>query len=358
MARTGVVRRGVWERIPGSGIWWIRYRVNGQLRREKVGRKSDAIRLYEIRKAAITAGAKFPVNMRRQGITVAQIGQQAIDWYSNHNRKDLRTFTGRMNSIIAALGRVEADSLKPSQIDAWLSTHSEWSPATANRYKTVLSKAYQLAVKNGDVSSNPARLVDYRPENNRRIRYLLDKEEVRLREVMSVTAAAQFPALDIALNTGMRKGEQFSLEWPQVDLDRKRIYLNQTKNGSSREIPLNRTSLTVLKALYDKRPDDGAVFRSSRYRKPLADPKKWFETALRTAKISNFTWHDLRHTFISRLVMRGIDLRTVQELAGHKSITMTVRYSHLSHQHTEKAVEVLDTWDNVPHTRSGRQRKT
>jgi len=342
MARKEVAHRGVWERIPGSGIWWIRYRVGNRLRREKVGRKSDAIRLYGIRRSAVTMGEKFPPNIRRSGITVAQIGHKAIDWYANHHRKDLRTFTGRMSAIIAALGSREAEGLKPSEIDEWLSTHSKWSPATANRYKTVLSKAYQLAVKNGDVPSNPARLVDHRPENNRRIRYLLDKEEVRLREAMSVTAPAQLAALDVALNTGMRKGEQFSLEWSQVDLDRKRIYLNQTKNGSSREIPLNRTCLTALNTLYDMRPDDGAVFLSSRDSKPLADPKKWFETALRAAKIQNFTWHDLRHTFISRLVMRGVDLRTVQELAGHKSITMTVRYSHLSPQHNQKAIEVLD----------------
>ena len=345
MPKKGVAHRGVWERVPDSGIWWIRYRVDGKLRREKVGRKSDAIRLYDIRRAAVTVGQKFPPNMRRQGITVAQIGRKAIGWYTNHNRKDLRTFTGRMNAIIAALGNREAESLKPAEIDEWLSSHPDWSAATANRYKTVLSKAYQLAVKNGDLPANPARLVDHRPEQNRRIRYLLDKEEARLREVLLVNAPAQLPALDVALNTGMRKGEQFTLEWSQVEFERKRIHLSQTKNGSSREIPLNKTCLATLKSLHKKRPDDGAVFRSSRYKQPLADPKKWFETALRDAKIKDFRWHDLRHTFISRLVMRGVDLRTVQELAGHKSITMTVRYSHLSPQHNQKAIEILDRPD-------------
>jgi integrase len=173
-----------------------------------------------------------------------------------------------------------------------------------------------LALKNGDLSTNPARLVDHRPEKNKRIRYLLPEEEDRLREVMSFTAPAQIAALQVALNTGMRKGEQFSLEWPQVDFARKRIYLSETKNGSDREIPLNKSCLAVLTHLHGKRPDNGAVFRSSRYtQRPLLDPKKWFETALRNAQISNFTWHDLRHTFISRLVMRGADLRTVQELA-------------------------------------------
>ena len=82
---------------------------------------------------------------------------------------------------------------------------------------------------------------------------------------MSFTAPAQIAALHVALNTGMRKGEQFSLEWPQVDFARKRIYLSETKNGSDREIPLNRSCFAVLISLYEKRPDNGAVFRSSRY---------------------------------------------------------------------------------------------
>ena len=343
MARkTASKTRGVFEREPGSGIWWIRYQVDGKPKREKVGRRSDAVALYQQRKSEVRSGAKLPPNMRLRRVTIADIGRKAIEWYTQHNRKDLRNFSSRMNSIIEDLGGRVAETLKPSEIDRWLSGHSHWSPATANRHKTVLSKAYQLALKNGDVPTNPARLVDHRPEKNKRIRYLLPEEEDRLREVMSFTAPAQIAALQVALNTGMRKGEQFSLEWSQVDFARKRIYLSETKNGSDREIPLNRSCFAVLIGLYEKRPDNGAVFRSSRYDRPLLDPKKWFETALRNAEISNFTWHDLRHTFISRLVMRGADLRTVQELAGHKSITMTVRYSHLSPQHNQKTIELLD----------------
>jgi site-specific recombinase XerD len=334
--------RGVFERERGSGIWWIRYQVGGKPKREKVGRRSDALALYQQRKSEVRAGAKLPQNMRLRRVSVEDIGRRAIEWYTQHNRKDLRNFTSRMNSIIEGLGVIDAEVLKPSEIDKWLSSHSRWSPATANRHKTVLSKAYQLAVRNGDVSANPARLVDHRPEKNKRIRYLLSEEEDRLREVMAHTAPTQIAALHIALNTGMRKGEQFSLEWPQIDFGRKRIYLSETKNGSDREIPLNKSCIAVLTELYERRPDNGAIFRSSRYDRPLLDPKKWFETALRNADIHNFTWHDLRHTFISRLVMLGADLRAVQELAGHKSITMTVRYSHLSPQHNQKTIELLD----------------
>jgi len=73
----------------------------------------------------------------------------------------------------------------------------------------------------------------------------------------------------------------------------------------------------------------------------LASPRYWFEPAVRNAKIHSFSWHCLPHTFASRLVMAGVDLRTVQELMGHKSIQMTVRYSHLTPKHTLAAVEML-----------------
>ena len=75
---------------------------------------------------------------------------------------------------------------------------------------------------------------------------------------------------------------------------------------------------------------------------PLAGARHWFKPAIRTAKIRGFTWHCLRHTFASRLVMAGVDIRTVQELMGHNTIAMTVRYSHLAPTHTLAAVERLD----------------
>jgi integrase len=146
---------------------------------------------------------------------------------------------------------------------------------------------------------------------------------------------------DIALNTGMRKGEQYSLEWPEVHFKRKRIKLDETKNGSSREIPMNRTCLAAFEVLYAKRPHDERVCQS-KYKKNLNDSRAWFERCVEDAGIRDFTWHCLRHTFISRLVMKGVDLRTVQELAGHKTIAMTVRYAHLAPEHNQAAIEKLD----------------
>ncbi len=104
---------------------------------------------------------------------------------------------------------------------------------------------------------------------------------------------------------------------------------------------MNRTCLTAFEALYTKRPHDGRVCQS-KHKRDLNDSRAWFERCVEDAKIPHFTWHCLRHTFISRLVMKGVDLRTVQELAGHKTIAMTVRYAHLAPEHNQAAIEKLD----------------
>jgi hypothetical protein len=141
-----------------------------------------------------------------------------------------------MALIVATFGERVADEIKPSEIDGWLGKHA-WRPATKNRYKNVFVKTYKIAFADGRVTGNPARLVEQRAENNSRIRYLLAEEESRLREVITRRFPIHLPSFDIALNTGMRKQEQFSLEWSEVSLSRRRIHLTMTKNGSTREIP-------------------------------------------------------------------------------------------------------------------------
>jgi integrase len=332
--------RGVFEKVPGSGIWWIRFKVDGVEHREKVGRRGDAVKLYALRKADVVRGVKLPANMKHKGVKFGVIAQEAIDWYINHERKDVRNFRGRMKFILEAFGERIADEIKPSEIDTWIGAH-DWAPATKNRYKNVFGKTFKIALADGKVTGNPAHMVEQRTENNVRMRFLSGDEENRLREAITKQFPMHMPEFDVALNTGMRKSEQFTLEWPEVSLTRKRIRLVKTKNGSDREIPLNKTCLKALEALHAIRPHNGRIFQS-KFGKDLNDPRKWFELAVKAAKVPNFRWHDLRHTFISRLVMKDVNLRTVQELAGHKTISMTTRYAHLAPEHNQAAIEKLD----------------
>jgi integrase len=343
--------RGVFEKDAGSGIWWIRYFADGQKKREKVGRKSDAIALYQQRKSEVRAGAKMPANMRFKGETLTAVIDRALEWYGSHRPKQLYDATIHLEAFREDFGTRIAESITPDDIDVWLGSHDEdWSPATMNRYKTSLSRALQLALVSGHVTRNVARLIPSRQENNKRVRWLKDDEEKRIVETIQKNCPTQLPAFMVALHTGMRKGEQFSLEWSNVDLERRKIFLGNTKSkskeGRYREIPMSDTCHRMLAELFEKRKKQDEpnqwVFQSTRYDQRLLDPKKWFETVLRDAKVDDFHWHDARHTFCSRLVMKGVSLRAVMELAGHSSIVVTTRYAHLAPEHNVTAIKLLD----------------
>lgn len=141
----------------------------------------------------------------------------------------------------------------------------------------------------------------------------------------------------------MRKGEILSLKWDNVDLKHGFILLDRTKNGERREIPINNTlEAHFLNRNMIRRLDISYVFYDPVNGKPYQDVKRSFKTALRKAGIRDFHFHDLRHTFASHLVMAGIDITTVKELLGHKTLTMTLRYAHLAPSHKVKAVDILD----------------
>ena len=142
-----------------------------------------------------------------------------------------------------------------------------------------VAAAFQLALVGGKVKTNPARLVAHEGQKMSEfgsIRYLLPEEEARLRTAIEQRCKDQLPALDVALHTGMRKSEQFSLEWAEVAFDRHRIYLNETKNGSSREIPMSKTCFDALEKLHSVSKNE-QVFQASRYKQALKDPRKWFD---------------------------------------------------------------------------------
>lgn len=112
----------------------------------------------------------------------------------------------------------------------------------------------------------------------------------------------------------MRKGEQFSLTWDQVDLVNKNIHLDKTKNGSSRYVRLNTRALSTFIELRHRHDRlgyaaDGPIFW-------IKDPSQWFDPAAKRAGIEGVTWHTLRHTFASRLVMRGVNLKNCAAAVG------------------------------------------
>ncbi|HEX4037758.1 MAG TPA: site-specific integrase [Acidobacteriaceae bacterium] len=302
-----------------------------------MGRKSDALALYQKRKNEIRVGTKLPENMRRASIRFGQLAED-IRRYSEKHHRDQGHIESRLKRILPDFETRQADQIKPEEIDGWIARNTK-AAATANRYRALFSLIFREALRNGKVTGNPARLVRLRHENNGRIRFLTDDEEKRLRKAITKQFPEHLPELTVSLGTGMRLSEQYSLTWEQIDFARKEINLEQTKNGSARTIPMNSDVLQAFEILHEM---DAPASPSSRIFL-LHSPRYWFATALAEARIARYRWHDNRHTFCSRLAMRGENMKVIQQLAGHKTIQMSARYAHLGEKNLRTAIEGLST---------------
>jgi integrase len=204
-----------------------------------------------------------------------------------------------------------------------------------------MKKAFNLAIKEWEwIEKNPVARVSMEVENNKRDRWLTDEEEERL---LKVCPSWLRELVAFALNTGMRLGEIISLEWKGVDLFRKTVTVFKSKNKEPRTIPINKIVFEMLKDRARVMSISGLVFPSPIHIKlHVTSVDHAFRKAVEKAKIKDLHFHDLRHTFATRVAQSGKDLYQVQRLLGHKSPSMTQRYAHHSPESLRDAVEVLD----------------
>jgi len=182
-----------------------------------------------------------------------------------------------------------------------------------------------------DFVPNFPRIAPAKPRN----RWITAAEEDRL-----VEAAAPHlkPVIRFALDTGGRLSELLELDWRNVDVGARRVTFIETKNGDDRTVRLCERAQQTLRGLGPK--DSGSVFTYNG--KPFKDLKHAFTRARKIAGLDDVRFHDLRHTFASRLVQGGVPLFEVMHLTGHKSLSMVQRYAHLAPDFQEGAIRVLD----------------
>lgn len=288
---------------------------------------------------------------------------------SNPNRpNDLINPKQRLNAIRKAFGDRPAGSIKAFEIEDWLLSLKR-EAGTLNRYKSTFSAIYRYARGRGKIEVNPVRDAKQFKTTLPIPRWLREDEEVRLRAVLQ-RWIDECPAhrykkglelrchpheLTIALQTGMRKGNQYGLRWDEVDFDHRRINLTTTKTGKPQSIPMNSNVYVALQDLKviqaeieslqdaarkkDGKPQvrmvaDGRVFN-------ISENREWWKMALVEAKIKNFRWHDLRHSFASKLMKQTGNIRIVQEAGGWATVSMASRYSHVAHTDLSAAMEGL-----------------
>lgn len=328
--------RGVFERPKDSGIWWVQYFVDGKRHRETAGRKSDAIKLYQKRKADTHAGIKLPTLRGSRGTLLSELVDDALNFAAEH--KSIRSYRSRAGIVKNDIGQKAAESITPQEMDAWIRDHSK-TPASFNRYRAFFSLCYREGIANKKVKINPARLVRHRKESRGRLRFLSHEEYASLHAIILDKHPQHVAEFVVSVHSGLRLSEQYRATWRDFFKGRRVIELWDTKNTESRVVQLNETALNAVLSVRPDKPDNGApIF-------PHPDKtfsnRVWFDPCVRAADIDAYTWHNNRHTFGSWLAMAGASIKEIQEAGGWKSIAMAARYAHLSPAHTRSVVERL-----------------
>ena len=301
----------------------------------------------ELRDALSTG--EFGKEVERTVPTLEAFVPEFLNTYARVNNKHSEVETKTTicrHHLVPFFGRMRLNAIGPRHIEAFKAkmVAAEYAPKTVNNALTVLRKMLCVAVEWDHLDHVPAvRWLRVPPQ---RFDFLDFEEASRL-----VAASAEWrPMIVTAMKTGLRLGELLALRWEDVDLVAGRLVVRQNfsrgrlttpKNGRERQVPLSDELVVVLKAHRHLRGElvfcnkDGSLFSKGETKWPL-----W--RACVRAGLRKIGWHSLRHTFASHLVMRGAPMKAVQELLGHQSLEMTMRYAHLSPDVRKDAVQLLD----------------
>lgn len=295
-------------------------------------------------------------------------------WMETHHKTHQKTRHAIEYSFAALMGKTLSE-ITQHDLEAmrvkWLAAGLK--DATANRKLAALRGAISKAVEWGMLEQHPmTKLKPMRLDTRGRVRFLSVQEEQRLRQALDdreerirserdsankwraerrkealpdlrerAFADHLTPMAIISMNTGLRRGELFNLDWADIDLQQKTLTVagEGAKSDQTRHIPLNKEALAVVKAWRDQ--SSGARVFPSKTGSVMDNVKKSWDGVLKAAGISGFRWHDLRHTFASKLAMKGVPLNTIRDLLGHADLKMTLRYAHLAPCTKAAAVELL-----------------
>ncbi len=290
---------GWFEKEKGSDEWWIRYADQyGHIRREKVGSKSLAKKVYQKRKTEIRENRFFPERLgHRKDMLFADMSKLYLEDHSKVNKRSYVTDCYVMTRLNETFGSKALSEITTQDVERFKGHLAQSvAPATVNRHLALLSGIFNKAAAWGKTKLNPIKDIKPFKENNERVRYLTEEEELILRPQIP---DQHWLKVEVAINTGLRRGEQFGLKWPEINFPTRTITIRRSKSGEMRHVRMNDRVMEIFRGL-PSRLKSGWVFPSETGQTPL-DANNFinrvFNPALERANISDFRWHDLRHTF-------------------------------------------------------------
>jgi integrase len=339
--------------IDGKDTYRVKIRLKGFPQQTATfDRLTDAKKWVQNTESAIREGRHFKTTQSKK-FNLSNVIDKYLDEYLANNQKRKVDVVSKLNWWKDSIGYVVLADLTTSLIvktrqlliDNPKSNGGKRSLATVNRYMNALSHCLNIAMNEWDMlEKNPIKKISKLKEPKGRVRYLSADERKRLMDALKESSSEYlYPIVLFALSTGARAGEILSLKWDQVDFKNQKVTLYETKNGEIRVLPLMSLALKVFKELYkNKNKDTDLLFPSYKdNQKPVQIRESW-ETALRRADITDFHFHDLRHSCASELAMNGATPAEIAEVLGHKTLQMVKRYAHLSQAHTSGVVERMN----------------
>ena len=328
----------------GSDVWKTSFRYKGKRIQQSLGKNKKLAQAIEAKlRTEVVEGTYFEKRIGHNKSFNALMDKFMQEYAPTVSENMQSAYKCYLKNLSRYFGNPGLDSMKPRLI-AGYKVHRRGegaSSSTINRELYMLSKAFNLAVKEWEwLSENPVNKVSKEREDNERDRWLSYEDEAR---VLGECPDWLRDIIIFDLHTGLRQDELLSLEWKRVDLPLETILIQKTKNGKPKTLPLNRVALDILKAKSKVRSVKNDLVFLSRSGIKINRRYLWkvFKKALNRAGIEDFTFHDLRHTFATRLVQKGEDIYKVAKLMGHKDIRMTQRYAHHSSESLRSGVEVL-----------------
>ena len=328
----------------GNNKWYYRFQLNGKeyYRACKGATNKKEADMYEaIVKSELMKGNLGILENKKK--PTFKEGLDIYLHYSEINKRSHKSDLSMAKRLKFFFGNIDLTEVTPTMIEnfkQYLRLELELKNSSINRYLEALSKMFNLCIADGLLSKNPLENVKKMLEENYKIRVLAKEEETTLFIFLDERLK---PIVTFALKTGARKSEILTLKWLNIDFKGNYIELLHTKSGKKRKIPISKTLREILLEI-KKTSTSEYVFVNPRTNKPYTDIKKAFRTALKKAGIENFVFHDLRHTFATRLIEKGVDIVVVKELLGHADISTTMIYTHSDAIRKQNAIDVIDDY--------------
>lgn len=331
-------------KFKGSPHWYVRFTAPDGRRVCRTARTAD-------RKLA----QEYEIRLKQELWRACQLGEEpskrweeaVVPWSQSKQSKktwrDLRWHLRILNpylrgKLLKDINAEDVDRIKAERESQGV------APATTNRTLEVLRSVLRMACKRNWLKALPP--IEFLDEPDVRIRWITPEEADRLIQELAKSKWTE-PLAELvrfSLATGLRESNVTGLEWSRVDLERRVMWVegHQSKNGSAFNLPLSAEAILVLRRRQGKHSRWVFTYRGKGVKRGNT---KAFKAALKRAGITNFRWHDLRHTWASWHVQNGTPIPVLQQLGGWKTLAMVMRYAHLGASH------LAEYADNLPRLR-------